>query len=125
MRKPFVKFITHSSSYMFFLGKDIYTYGNPFMKINSESRLMRLQGLLAAASQRFEYELLDWLGELLESEYIRDLLEEWERKERGALPGVVESVIIVYVMGMSVAGGCILNSQVLSNEHIRDYLKER
>ena len=55
--------------------------------------------LLAAASQRFEFELLEWVGDTFGIEYLRIMLDDWQRKERGALPGVTESLIIVYILG--------------------------
>lgn len=51
--------------------------------------------LLAAASQRIEYLILDWFG----NDYMHEILREWVRKERGALPGLVETGIIIYVQG--------------------------
>ncbi|CAL8109852.1 unnamed protein product [Orchesella dallaii] len=71
LKKPFVKFICHSSSYVTFLT------------------------LLAAASQRVEFVILDFFG----NDWMHEILEEWERKERGALPGVVETAIIIYIQG--------------------------
>ncbi|KAK7864196.1 hypothetical protein R5R35_004107 [Gryllus longicercus] len=72
MKKPFVKFIIHSSSYAFFLT------------------------LLAAASQRVEVLLLEWMG----ARWMRRLLEEWHRKERGSLPGPVEFCVMGYILSL-------------------------
>ncbi|GLH08835.1 Transient receptor potential protein [Gryllus bimaculatus] len=72
MKKPFVKFIIHSSSYAFFLT------------------------LLAAASQRVEVLLLEWMG----TRWMRRLLEEWHRKERGSLPGPVEFCVMGYILSL-------------------------
>ncbi|CAG7720431.1 unnamed protein product [Allacma fusca] len=71
MKKPFVKFISHSSSYVFFLT------------------------LLAAASQRLEFVVLEFFG----NAWIHQLLQEWQLKERGGLPGLVESAIVLYIVG--------------------------
>ncbi|XP_059479405.1 transient receptor potential protein-like [Neocloeon triangulifer] len=71
LTKPFVKFICHSSSYAFFLT------------------------LLCAASQRIEFLLLEWFG----NDWMQSILAEWKRKERGSLPGLVESGCMLYVMG--------------------------
>lgn len=51
--------------------------------------------MLAAASQRLEYVILEWFG----NEWMHGILREWERKERGAFPGLVETAIIIYVQG--------------------------
>ncbi|XP_049791463.1 transient receptor potential protein [Schistocerca nitens] len=72
MKKPFVKFIIHSASYAFFLS------------------------LLGLASQRVEFMLIEWFG----NDWLRSILAEWKRKERGSLPGLVEFVIIIYVFSL-------------------------
>ena len=51
--------------------------------------------LLAAASQRLEFVLLEWFG----NEWVQEILQEWQRRERGALPGLVESAIVIYIFG--------------------------
>lgn len=51
--------------------------------------------LLALASQRIEYMLIEWFG----NAWLRSILEEWKMKERGSLPGLVELGIIMYVFG--------------------------
>ncbi|KAK9680093.1 Ankyrin repeats (3 copies) [Popillia japonica] len=72
MKKPFVRFICHSSSYAFFLM------------------------LLGAASQRVEVLLLEWFG----TESIQEMVREWKRKERGAGPGLAECGVILYVISL-------------------------
>ncbi|KAF7285045.1 hypothetical protein GWI33_012350 [Rhynchophorus ferrugineus] len=72
MKKPFVKFIVHSASYGFFLT------------------------LLGAASQRVEIVVLEYLG----SKYVQDMVDEWQRKERGALFGLAECGVILYVVSL-------------------------
>ncbi|KAJ9594804.1 hypothetical protein L9F63_013896, partial [Diploptera punctata] len=70
MKKPFVKFICHSSSYAFFLM------------------------LLSLASQRVEFLLIEWFG----TPWMRSILDDWMRRERGSLPGPIEYCIIFYVI---------------------------
>ena len=72
IKKPFIKFICHSSSYIFFLM------------------------LLAMASQRIEYLIIEILAAILEDESLFETVREWERTERGSLPSVVETVIILW-----------------------------
>ncbi|KAK9870187.1 hypothetical protein WA026_006274 [Henosepilachna vigintioctopunctata] len=88
MKKPFVKFICHSSSYGFFLM------------------------LLGAASQRVEILFLEIFG----NEWIRSMVQEWKRKERGAWPGLAEYGVIIYVVG--IIWGEITS---LYNEGIEEY----
>ena len=72
IKKPFIKFICHSSSYVFFLM------------------------LLAMASQRIEYLIVEILATLLEDQDLFHLVAEWERTERGSWPSYVETVIILW-----------------------------
>ncbi|RVE51850.1 hypothetical protein evm_003470 [Chilo suppressalis] len=72
MKKPFVKFICHSSSYMLFLT------------------------LLSLASQRAEYLLLEWSG----IRWLQELVEHWKVHERGSLPGLIEFTVIVYIASL-------------------------
>ncbi|EEB10642.1 transient receptor potential protein, putative [Pediculus humanus corporis] len=74
VKKPFVKFIFHSSSYAFFLL------------------------LLGLASQRAENTFLELLA--MEIEWLHDVLAEWKRKERGSWPGVVESALYLYIISL-------------------------
>ncbi|XP_058806873.1 transient receptor potential protein isoform X3 [Phymastichus coffea] len=74
MKKPFVKFICHSSSYLVFLM------------------------LLGAASQRIEYLAIELFG----TEWMREVLAGWKRRERGCLPGLVESGVVIYVISIVV-----------------------
>ncbi|XP_026279150.1 transient receptor potential protein [Frankliniella occidentalis] len=91
MRKPFVKFICHSSSYAFFLM------------------------LLALASQRLEYLLIEWFG----PDWMQEILADWKRRERGALPGIVEFAVILYVFSLVWNEMCSLWSEGLL-EYIGD-----
>ncbi|KAG8312007.1 hypothetical protein J6590_031470 [Homalodisca vitripennis] len=72
MKKPFVKFICHSASYACFLS------------------------LLGGASQRIEFLAIEYLG----TDWMKEILAEWKRKERGALPGLVESSVILFVISI-------------------------
>ncbi|XP_052749802.1 transient receptor potential protein [Galleria mellonella] len=72
MKKPFVKFICHSSSYMLFLT------------------------LLSLASQRAEYLILEWSG----IRWLQQLVEYWKEHERGSLPGPIEFTVIIYIASL-------------------------
>ncbi|KAJ2941136.1 hypothetical protein O0L34_g10371 [Tuta absoluta] len=72
MKKPFVKFICHSSSYMLFLS------------------------LLSLASQRAEFLVLEWSG----IRWLQELVEFWKEHERGALPGLIEFTVIIYIASL-------------------------
>ncbi|KAL0852615.1 hypothetical protein ABMA27_016897 [Loxostege sticticalis] len=72
MKKPFVKFICHSSSYAFFLM------------------------LLGMASQRIEYLVIELFG----NAWMREILAGWKRRERGCIPGFVESGVIIYIISL-------------------------
>lgn len=87
MKKPFVKFITHSASYMVFLCKNYFQY---FIRFKNYF----FKALLCAASQRVEFLLLEWFG----NSWIHELLEEWKIHERGALPGLAESACMIYII---------------------------
>ncbi|XP_015121132.1 transient receptor potential protein [Diachasma alloeum] len=72
MKKPFVKFICHSTSYAFFLM------------------------LLGMASQRVEYLAIELFG----NAWMREILEGWKKHERGCIPGFVESGVMIYVISL-------------------------
>ncbi|XP_031631635.1 transient receptor potential protein [Contarinia nasturtii] len=72
LKKPFVKFICHSSSYATFLL------------------------LLGAASQRIEYLALEFIG----TNWSLDILEDWREHERGAIPGPTDSCIIIFIISL-------------------------
>ncbi|XP_068623201.1 transient receptor potential protein [Battus philenor] len=72
MKKPFVKFICHSSSYMLFLS------------------------LLSLASQRAEFLVLEWSG----IRWLQELVAYWKAHERGALPGLIEFTVIIYIASL-------------------------
>ncbi|XP_069993732.1 transient receptor potential protein [Penaeus vannamei] len=91
MKKPFVKFICHCASYMFFLM------------------------LLALASQRIEYLLIEWFG----NAWLRSVLEDWKIRERGSLPGLVEVCIVMYV-------GSLIWAEIKSlwSDGLLEYIKD-
>ncbi|XP_042237960.1 transient receptor potential protein-like isoform X2 [Homarus americanus] len=91
VKKPFVKFITHCASYMFFLM------------------------LLALASQRFEYLVIEWFG----NAWLKSVLDDWKMRERGSLPGLVEVCVVLYVF--SLIWGEIKS---LWNEGLMEYIKD-
>ncbi|XP_018327431.1 transient receptor potential protein [Agrilus planipennis] len=72
MKKPFVKFICHSASYLAFLS------------------------LLGMASQRIEILLLEWFG----NQWIQDVIKEWKHRERGAGPGLAECGVVLFVISL-------------------------
>ncbi|XP_065347171.1 transient receptor potential protein-like [Cloeon dipterum] len=76
MTKPFIKFITHSASYMLFLM------------------------LLGAASQRVEVLAMEWIAYAFDSQWMQDILTDWARRERGSIPGFVEFGCIIYVTSL-------------------------
>ncbi|XP_059484027.1 transient receptor potential protein-like [Neocloeon triangulifer] len=72
--KPFVKFVCHKASYLYFLM------------------------MLCAASQRIEYIVLKVLGMFIDP-YFQEVLDDWNRRERGAWPGLFESACVVFIFG--------------------------
>ncbi|XP_031341561.1 transient receptor potential protein [Photinus pyralis] len=72
IKKPFIKFVCHSASYVFFLV------------------------FLSLASQRIEHQLI----ELLDIDWMKEMASSWTRQERGSLPGIAESVVMVYVISI-------------------------
>ncbi|KFM79947.1 Transient receptor hypothetical-gamma protein, partial [Stegodyphus mimosarum] len=71
LRKPFIKFICHSASYVTFLF------------------------LLILASQRIETVVVEWFG----TDEMRQRLHSDVTTKRGAPPSVVELIILTWVMG--------------------------
>lgn len=53
--------------------------------------------LLGMASQRIEYLVIELFG----NAWLREILAGWKRKERGCLPGFVESGVILYIISKS------------------------
>lgn len=48
------------------------------------------------ASQRVEYLILEFIG----LPWMMKMLEEWRRHERGAMPGIIECSVIIYVVSL-------------------------
>ncbi|XP_026472025.1 transient-receptor-potential-like protein [Ctenocephalides felis] len=71
MRKPFMKFLIHASSYLFFLF------------------------ILILVSQRAEVKVIEFFG----TESMRKALEEKLQKQRGNGPTLLEYLVIIYVLG--------------------------
>ncbi|KFM82010.1 Transient receptor hypothetical-gamma protein, partial [Stegodyphus mimosarum] len=71
MKKPFTKFICHSTAYCFFLL------------------------LLIMASQRVETLLMQWIG----TDFLLEKIRYDSEHERGKPPGLVESAIMFFVVG--------------------------
>ncbi|GFY76506.1 transient receptor potential protein [Trichonephila inaurata madagascariensis] len=71
MKKPFTKFIAHSSAYCCFLL------------------------LLIMASQRVETLVMEWIG----TDYMLQKVRSDHEHERGKPPGIVESAIVLFVIG--------------------------
>ncbi|CAH0560770.1 unnamed protein product [Brassicogethes aeneus] len=91
MKKPFVKFICHSMSYAFFLT------------------------LLGAASQRIEILALELFG----TDWVQDMVKEWQRKERGAFFGIAECGVILYVISLVWA-----EIRALWNDGLEEYISD-
>ncbi|RXG57619.1 Transient receptor potential-gamma protein [Armadillidium vulgare] len=78
MKKPFIKFIVHSASYLFFL-----------------RNFMIISALLVIVSLHVETFLIKLFGT---KEMLKKLSEE-QKRERGALFSFVEFLIIIYIQG--------------------------
>ena len=94
IKKPFVKFIIHSSSYAFFLSKKNYSFFDISFKKVYFLNKYNFIALLGAASQRVEYLAIELLG----NDWMKEILADWKRRERGSIPGFVESGVIFYVI---------------------------
>merc|ERR1719266_1917157 len=79
-RKPFLKFIFESASYIFFLF------------------------LLALASQQIEHIVMDVITFLFPTTpigiFLAELQSNWRKYERGSLPTPIEMIIILWVQGL-------------------------
>ena len=95
IKNPFIKFICHSSSYIFFLM------------------------LLAMASQRIEYLIVEIIATALDDDDLFNLVIEWERTERGSLPSYVETVIILWQV-------CLLwrDIKLVCQQGLKDYIMD-
>lgn len=50
--------------------------------------------LLGAASQRIEYLALEFIG----TPWLLEILEDWKKHERGAIPGPTEFCIMIFII---------------------------
>lgn len=50
--------------------------------------------LLGMASQRVEYLLIELFG----NEWMREILADWKKRERGCILGFVETGVVIYVI---------------------------
>lgn len=118
MKKPFVKFICHSTSYATFLSMFIvhvrakrsdhvlnFTLSLSHFHSLLLFQLIRRFGfcvnptandivLLGAASQRIEYLALEFIG----TPWLLEILEDWKKHERGAIPGPTEFCIMIFII---------------------------
>ena len=62
-----------------------------------KKKIATVSGLLALASQRVETLALEILGHLGHP-YLLDIVKLWQEKERGSMFGMVESMIVLFVM---------------------------
>ncbi|KAG8233948.1 hypothetical protein J437_LFUL005154 [Ladona fulva] len=60
----------------------------------SNTEIFAITVLLGLASQRAEYLVIEWFG----TAWMQTILEDWKRRERGSLPGLVESMAVLYVL---------------------------
>lgn len=51
---------------------------------------------LGAASQRIDHVIIELIG----TPWMKSLLEDWRKHERGAFPGIFECFVILYVLSM-------------------------
>lgn len=63
--------------------------------------------LLSLASQRAEFLVLEWSG----IRWLQELVEYWKEHERGALPGLIEFTVIIYIASKFELVGMLLNYQ--------------
>lgn len=54
--------------------------------------------LLGAASQRIEYLALEFIG----TPWLLEILADWKKHERGALPGPTECGIMFYIISKTI-----------------------
>lgn len=54
---------------------------------------IRLPALLSLASQRAEFVVLEWF----DIRWLQELVEYWKEHERGALPGLIEFTVIIFI----------------------------
>lgn len=60
--------------------------------------------LLSLASQRAEFLVLEWSG----VRWLQELVEYWKDHERGALPGIIEFTVVIYIASNFAFVGMVL-----------------
>lgn len=89
MRKPFMKFLIHASSYLFFLCK--------YIGIGMEFYINFLYlVILILVSQRAE----DHIIELFGPDWMKEGVLEKYKRQRGNPPMALEYVVLLYVIGI-------------------------
>lgn len=118
MRKPFMKFLIHASSYLFFLCK--YIFGI-YVCINLRKRvfisfkiIIVFAVVLILVSQRAEVHAILLFG----TESMRQSMEKQLRRQRGNGPSPLELLIVLYVVGFVWE-----EMQEMLNEGIHSYLR--
>lgn len=91
MKKPFMKFLIHASSYLFFLSKfDILIKNEKIFE-----RVFPLLVILILVSQRAEIHAIMMFG----TDYMKRNVEEQLRRQRGNTPTPLELLVVLYVLG--------------------------
>lgn len=67
--------------------------------------------LLGMASQRIEYLVIELFG----NDWLHEILAGWKRRERGCIPGFVETGVIIYVISKQI------NAFLKINKNNRSY----
>lgn len=124
MRKPFMKFLIHASSYLFFLRMQICRFsiiGTLSLLVLIENSSLHPQlfcsvpaVILILVSQRAEVQFVLLFG----TESMKQNLEEELRRQRGNGPTPLELVVVLYVVGYIWE-----ETQEIWREGIRSYLR--
>lgn len=112
IRKPFMKFLIHASSYLFFLCNWI-NFNYPRACLN-DFFLFSPTVILILVSQRAEVQLILLFG----TEKMKATLEESLKKQRGNPPTALELLVVLYVLGFIWE-----ETQEIFNEGIQSYLR--
>lgn len=96
MKKPFVKFICHSTSYLTFLRKFHIIVRAIIVQHGIKRSICLITVLLGAASQRIEYLALEFIG----TPWLLEILDDWRKHERGSIPGPTECCIMIFIISV-------------------------
>lgn len=110
IRKPFMKFLIHASSYLFFLCNSI-NFDYPRAYLNG----FLFSVILILVSQRAEVQMILMFG----TEKMKTALEESLKKQRGNQPTPLELLVVLYVLGF-----VWQETQEIFNEGIQTYLRD-